>query len=69
MDGGAATSRVVNVGRKSLNSKVKRLIVFVILSVAVNDAQDESNFGTGVAIAAAVIVILLIFVLIVFLHR
>lgn len=41
----------------------------VPFSVAVNDAQDESNFGTGVAIAAAVIVILLIFVLIVFLHR
>lgn len=39
------------------------------LSVAVNDAQDENNFGTGVAIAAAIIVILLIFILIVFLHR
>lgn len=37
--------------------------------VAVNDAQDESNFGTGVAIFAAIIVILLIFILIVFLHR
>lgn len=45
------------------------LINFLELSVAVNDAQDESNFGTGVAIAAAIIVILLIFILIVFLHR
>ncbi|KAG5674431.1 hypothetical protein PVAND_004402 [Polypedilum vanderplanki] len=37
--------------------------------LAVNDAQNEDNFGTGVAISAAVIVILLIFILIVFLHR
>ena len=47
------------------NMKINVLIILV----AVNDAQDESNFGTGVAIAAAIIVILLIFILIVFLHR
>jgi len=37
--------------------------------LAVNEAQDDNNFGTGVAISAAIIVILLIFILIVFLHR
>lgn len=47
----------------------KYFILIQIFSVAVNDAQDESNFGTGIAIAAAIIVILLIFILIVFLHR
>lgn len=37
--------------------------------LAVNDAQNEDNLGTGVAISAAIIIILLIFILIVFLHR
>lgn len=50
---------------------IKLFAPFISLpgSVAVNDAQDDANFGTGVAISAAVIVILLIFILIVFLHR
>jgi hypothetical protein len=37
--------------------------------LAVNDTQNEDNFGTGIAISAAIIIILLIFILIVFLHR
>jgi hypothetical protein len=41
----------------------------LLILVAVNEAQNEDNFGTGIAISAAVIVILLIFILIVFLHR
>jgi ABC-type glycerol-3-phosphate transport system permease component len=52
-----------------LNAVLLNSSNFLMISVAVNEAQDESNVGTGVAIAAAVIVILLIFILIVFLHR
>lgn len=52
-----------------LGIQLSRNVIFRVFSVAVNEAQDESNVGTGVAIAAAIIVILLIFILIVFLHR
>lgn len=48
---------------------VNDFLMTFLISVAVNEAQDESNFGTGVAVSAAIIVILLIFILIVFLHR
>jgi hypothetical protein len=52
------------------NQKIFKIqLIFCFISVAVNDAQDDANFGTGVAISAAIIVILLIFILIVFLHR
>lgn len=52
-----------------LTMKLFAPFISLLGSVAVNDAQDDANFGTGVAISAAVIVILLIFILIVFLHR
>lgn len=55
--------------QKHFSIKLFTPFIFFRTPVAVNDAQDDANFGTGVAISAAVIVILLIFILIVFLHR